>query len=358
MSDNHYLRAAYLHALTRDLFVAAGAPRPIADTVAGILVNSNLAGHDSHGVLRVPAYLQQITDGRLHPAAEPQILKETPTTLLVDGQDGFGHYTAQQGMALAIEKARESNIGCVNFIRTGHIGRVGEYAEQAARAGCIGLIAVGFGSRNGGSRVTPYGGKFGMLGTNPIAVGVPTGDGIPFVLDYATSVVAEGKIQVARSKNLDAPPNTIVDKEGKPTVKTADLYNGGALLPFAKHKGYALSLLTCLLAGLSGQFDPERAAMSGVFMLAFHIDAFTPLDDYQQNVRLFLDGMKAAPTAEGFDEVLAPGDFEQRNRAQRLAAGVEVPAMIYQQIQGWAERLQVGAGEEIIETVDVQRYQV
>jgi len=358
MSDTYFLRAPHLHALTRNLFVAAGATRPIAETVAGILVNSNLAGHDSHGVLRVPAYLQQIKDGRLKPTAEPQLLKESPTTLLIDGQNGFGHYTAQQGMALLIEKARTANLACANFIQIGHIGRVGEYAEQAARAGCIGLITVGFGSRNGGSRVTPYGGKFGMLGTNPIAVGVPTGDGVPFVLDYATSVVAEGKIQVARSKNLDVPPDTIVDKAGQPTVKTTDLYDGGALLPFAKHKGYALSLFTCLLAGLSGEFDAERAALSGVFMLAFHIDAFAPLGDYQQSVRLFLDGMKAAPTADGFTEVLAPGDFEQRNRAQRLANGIEVPAMIHRQMQNWAERLQVSAGEEIIEAADVSRYQM
>lgn len=357
MTDAYYLRAPHLHALTRELFVAAGTPRPIADAVTAILVNSNLAGHDSHGVLRVPTYLQHIKDGRIHPGAEPKVLNETPTTLLIDGQNGFGHYTAQQGMALGIEKAKKANVCCVNFVHIGHIGRVGEYAEHAARAGCIGLIVVGFGSRNPGSRVTAYGGKFGVLGTNPIAVGVPTGDGVPFVLDYATSVVAEGKIQVARSKHLDVPEGYIVDKQGQPTVKTAEFYDGGALLPFAKHKGYALSLLTCLLAGLSGEFDAERAAMSGVFMLVLNIDAFTPVGDYQQNVRAFLNGIKATPVADGYTEVLAPGDFEQRNRAQRLASGVELPAMIYEQMHDWANRLQVPAGEEIVQAADVARYQ-
>jgi uncharacterized oxidoreductase len=357
MNVSYALRAPHLHALTRNLFVAADTPRPIADKVAAILVNSNLAGHDSHGVLRVPAYLQLIADGRLHPSAEPQVLKETPTTLLIDGQNGFGHYTAQRGMALAIDKAKQANVCCVSFVHIGHIGRVGEYAEQAARAGCIGLITVGFGSRNPVGRTTPYGGLFGVLGTNPIAVGVPTGDAIPFVLDYATSVVAEGKIQVARSKNLDVPPSTIVDKQGQPTVKTAEFYEGGALLPFGKHKGYALSLLTCLLAGLSGEFEAERAVLAGVFMLVLNIEAFTPLADYQQNVRTFLDGIKATPPADGVEEVLAPGDFEQRNRAQRLAQGIELPTMIYQQMQTWAERLNVATGEEIVEAADAQRYQ-
>ncbi len=357
MPEIHLLRAPYLHALTRTLFMANGAPRHIANCVAGILVNANLAGHDSHGVIRVPAYLQQMRDGRIKPDAEPQILKESSTTLLIDGQDGFGHYTAQQGMALAIDKAKQANLCCVNFVHTGHIGRVGDYAEQAARAGCIGLITVGFGSRNPGSRVTAFGGKFGVLGTNPIAVGVPTGDGIPFVLDYATSVVAEGKIQVARSKNLDAPANTVVDKHGQPTVKTAEFYDGGALLPFGQHKGYALSLLTCLLAGLSGHFEVERAGMSGVFMLVFHIDAFTPLATYQENVRAFLDGIKSTPTADGVAEILAPGDVEQRNRAQRLAAGLELPELVYQQIQASATQSQIAADTLIVEAADLQRYQ-
>jgi LDH2 family malate/lactate/ureidoglycolate dehydrogenase len=350
------LQASYLHAIARRLLVAAGAPRHIAEDVAEILVNANLVGHDSHGVLRIPWYLQSISDGRLDPAAEPQVTHETRNTLRVDGQNGFGHYTARRGMALAIEKAKQADMGGVSFVRTGHIGRLGEYAEAAARAGCIGLITVGIGSKDGGATV-PFGGTRGVLDTNPIAVGVPTGAGAPFILDFATSIVAEGKIQVARSKNLDLPEGYIVDKDGRPSVKPAAFYDGGYLLPFGQHKGYALSLLVALLGGLSGQFDVEKASMSGAFMQVINIAAFTPLAIYQQAVRALLDGIKATPPAPGFDEVLAPGDFEYRNRHHRLANGIEIPDTIYDQLREWADKLNVSMSEAGVEASDIERYQ-
>ena len=334
--------AAALQALTSRLFRQVGAPQHIADDVAQILVGANLAGHDSHGVLRLPIYLQQIQEGKLAPAAEPVVVEEDATTLKIDGQNGFGHYTARRGMALAIEKARQSKISCVTFSRINHIGRLGEYAEDAARAGCLGITTVGNGSRDFG-RTAPYGGAQYRLGTNPIAVGVPTGDAFPFVLDFATSIVAEGKIQVARSKGLDMPPGYLFDKQGQPTVKTADFYDGGCMVPFGLHKGYALSLFICLLGGLGAPFDPEKAAMGGCYMQVLNIDAFTPLADYQRNVRMFLNAMKATPLAPGFDEVLVPGEFEERNRRQRLANGVEIPETIISQLRQWAEKLNVPA---------------
>src|SRR5262245_51161213 len=191
MAATHRFAVRHLRSLSRHLFVAAGTPDHIAGTVAEILVNANLAGHDSHGVLRIPAYLSAIENGHLDPAAEPERLRETEATLRVDGRRGFGHHTARQAMQWAIEKARQSEVCCVTLVRTGHIGRLGEYAEMAARAGCIGLITVGGGSRDGGG-ILPYGGIQGRLGTNPIAVGAPTGDETPFILDFATSTIADG----------------------------------------------------------------------------------------------------------------------------------------------------------------------
>lgn len=342
MVSTQTIPAAALQELTSRLFMQLGAPEHIAADVARILVGANLAGHDSHGVLRLPIYLQHIQEGKLDPAAEPVIVEEDATTLKIDGQNGFGHYTARRGMALAIAKARQSKISCVTFTRINHIGRLGEYAEDAARAGCLGITTVGNGSRDFG-RTAPYGGAQYRLGTNPIAVGVPTGDAFPFVLDFATSIVAEGKIQVARSKGLDMPPGYLFDKQGQPTVKTADFYDGGCMVPFGLHKGYALSLFICLLGGLGAPFDPEKAAMGGCYMQVLNIDAFTPLADYQRNVRMFLDAMKATPLAPGFDEVLVPGEFEERNRRQRLANGVEIPETILGQLQQWADKLGVPA---------------
>lgn len=357
MGAPHRFQAAYLHATARRLFTAAGAPRHIADDVAEVLVNSNLTGHDSHGVLRVPAYLNGISNGGIVPAAEPKVVQETAVTLLLDGNGGFGHYTARKAMALAIEKAKQAHVCCVSFTRIGHMGRLGEYAEAAARAGCIGLLTYGIGARDSGSTV-PYGGAKGTLGTNPIAVGIPTGDDTPFIIDFATSTVAEGKLQVARSKGADLPQGLIVDKHGAPSVKPADFYEGGYLLPFGGHKGYALSLMVCLLGGLAGGFNAEKCAMGGMFMQVVDVSAFTPLETYQRSVRAFLDGLKTTPPAPGFAEVLVPGDFERRARAERLAHGIELPGPIYEQIQACAGKLNVSTDESIIESADVGRYRL
>jgi len=340
MEATHRLTAERLHSLAGRLLVAAGTPAGIADTVAEILVGANLAGHDSHGVLRIPAYLQAIEKGHLDPAAQPEVVRESATILRIDGRRGFGHYTARWAMQRAIKKAKGSEVCAVTFLRTGHIGRLGEYAEQAARSGCIGLITVGGGSREGGG-ILPHGGAQGRLGTNPLAVGIPTGDETPFVLDFATSVIADGKVRVARSKGVDLPPGCIVDRHGNPSVKVADYDDGGHLLPFGGHKGYALSLLISLLGGLAGSFDPTRGAMGGTFMQVIDVSAFLPLSEYQQGVRAFLDGMKATPPAPGFAEVLVPGDFEQRSRSERRAHGIEVPDTVYREIRDWAEKLSV-----------------
>ena len=356
MSKTHLFKAEYLHATTRQMLIAGGTPRHIADDVAGILVNANLAGHDSHGVLRIPAYLNNISEGRLKPDAEPETLKETATTMLIDGKDGFGHYVALRGLSMAIEKAKESNVCNVSLLRTGHIGRLGEYAEIAAAEGFISIITTGLGQKNQGATV-PFGGAEGRLSTNPIAIGVPTGDNAPFIMDFATSVVAEGKIQVARSKDADLPQGYIIDKHGNPSVKPEDFYDGGNLLPFGGHKGYGLSLLVCLLGGLDGNFDAETGTMAGTFMQVMKVDAFTPLGDYQGNVRAFLDGIKETPPAPGFDEVLVPGDFESRSRSARLANGIQIPDAIYKQIHEWAEKLDVTLSEEIVEDTDIKHYQ-
>ena len=356
MAETHNFQARHLHSITRRIFVAVGATRHIADDVAEILVNANLAGHDSHGVLRIPAYLRIIENGGLVPNVEPEVKSETANTMIFDGKNCFGHYIARQAMNRAIEKAKAADMCSVSIINTGHIGRLGDYAEAAAAAGCIGIITTGGGGRMQGITV-PFGGAGGATGTNPIAVGVPTGDDAPFVIDIATSMIAEGKIQVARSKGEDLPEGHIVDKNGNPSIKPADFYDGGFLLPFGLHKGYSIGLLVCLLGGLAGTFDIEKGAMGGCFMQVINVNAMTPLKAYQQGVRAFLDGIKSIPPAPGFNEVLVPGDFEHQNRVQRLADGIEIPDTIRQQISECAEKLGVSMSEDAVEAADAERYE-
>ena len=358
MVETHNFTASHLHAITRQIFVGAGAPRHIADSVAGVLINANLSGHDSHGVLRIPQYLGWIADGSLRPAAEPKVVKETPNSLLVDGGQGFGHYASLKTIHMAIEKAKAGNVACANLVHMSHIGRLGEYVEAAARAGCIGIITCGVGlGCTTPTRVVPFGGAVGKLDTNAIAIGVPAGDGESFIADFATSVVAEGKVRVALSKNLDLAEGCILDKHGNATVKPADFFDGGWLLPLGGHKGYALSLITCLLGGLSPDIDLGVDGMSGAFMQVINVQAFTPLDSYQRGARAFLDGMRETPPAPGYDEVMVPGDLAHRRRAERLANGIELPETTLQHIRDAAAQLNISLSEDIVETGDIERYQ-
>jgi uncharacterized oxidoreductase len=314
-----------------------GTPAPIARRVAEVLVNSNLAGHDSHGVIRLREYLDQIDQQAIAVRAEPAVIRETPATAVMDGRRGWGHWAVDRAMALAIDKCRATGLGAVALFRTNHAGRMGEYVEAAARAGAIGLVVAGAGGRDVGCSA-PLGGRGRYLGPNPIAVGVPAGDGPPLVLDFATTVVARGKVTVAQSLGQPLAEGWIVDAQGRASVRPEDFFAGGTLLHFGGHKGYGLSVLTCVLGGLSGGFQPEHARMGGLLIQAIDVNAFQPREQYEARVRQFLDGIKAAPRAPGVDEILVPGEPEWRSRARRLAEGIALPDAVWQDISNAAER--------------------
>jgi len=347
--------ASHLHAYMRDILVRAGVTDHIAEVVAEILVGANLAGHDSHGLLRIPMYLKWMKEGKMDAAAEPSIVQDNGNAIIMDGNDGHGIFTCKKGVELAIERAKDVGMCVVTFKRIQHIGRLGHYAEMAAHAGCVGFVTTGGGTAGKGA-VLPYGSNGATFGTNPITFGIPTGDDTPYVLDFATSVVAEGKLRVARSKNLQLPDGTIVDKNGKPTNDPNAFYDGGSLLPFGAHKGSALLILPCLLGGLSGNFNHETGRAHGCFIMMLDVNRFTDLEDYQRGVRAFLDSIRATEPANGFDEVLVPGDFEAQNRAHRLEHGVAIPDLILEELVEWNEKLGVDLETVKVRAEDEARY--
>lgn len=337
--------AAYLHRATLAILEGAGTPTPIARSVTEMLVGSNLAGHDSHGILRIPAYLQQIRDGSLVPAAEPEVLTERSGTALLDARRAWGHYAASVAMELAVHKAREAGSATVVLRHCNHIGRLGEFVEQAARAGMVGVVIMGGGGEGHGC-TAPLGGVQRALGTNPYAFGVPTGGDAPFVLDFATTVVAEGKIQVLRAKGLPLPEGWIVDAAGQPSTDAEQFYDGGSLLFAGGHKGYGLSLFATLLAALNGQFRPETWGLGGVVVQAIDPTAFLTLEEYQAHLQAFLHGMKSVRRAAGVDELLYPGEPEYRTRAARRARGVEVPPSTWESIRNSAREMGIAVPDE------------
>lgn len=333
MTENstHRIAADDLRAFVVRLFRAVDTPEDIAERVASILVNADLAGHPSHGVLRIPDYLRQIEAGGMDTSARPEITRERPGAASVDARRGWGHHAAYWSMDLAIRKAKENGMAGVSLDNCNHIGRLGEYAEQAAAGGCIGMATFGFGGPGAGA-AAPFGGTTRALGTNPIAIGAPTGDDTPFVSDFATTIIADGKIRLAQAQGAQLPPDYILDRDGNPSTNPDDFFDGGSLLLAGGHKGYALSLATCLLSALTGAYDAEKKRVIGVFLMAIDIGAFRDTDAYARDARSFLDGITANPPAPGVAKVLAPGEMEKRSRDEKTASGIDLPVVVWQRL--------------------------
>ncbi len=309
------------------VLAAASAPPPVAARVAQALVESNLVGHDSHGVLRLPQYVQAIQAGTLKPAGALTVVRESPATALVDCGWTFGQVAVQHGMQLAVDKAAICGIGTVVLRHCDHTGRIGEYAVAAARQGYIGQVICN-GSDPGGI-VAPFGGIGRALGANPMAWAIPNGSEFPVFLDFATSVVAHGKLQVAADRHEEIPEGWVLDKYGQPSRSPQAQFDGGAILPFGGHKGYALSvLIEAVSGGLSGvgfPILPNYRWDQGTVITAIQVDAFQPLAEFERLVTQLAERLKATPRAPGVDEIWLPGELEWRCRAQRARDGIPLP---------------------------------
>ena len=335
------LRAQELVALTSAIFKAAGSPDDVAERVGDALVGSNLMGVDSHGVVQIPLYVEWVRQGQVQPAAEVEVVRETPNIAILDGHWGFGQVIAQKGMQLAIEKAKRNQIALVGLMNCNHIGRLGEYTMMAASEGLIGVAVANAGPEE----VAPFGGAERVFDTNPISVAVPAGKMHPFLLDYATSACAEGKLRVASNKGVSIPEGWILDKDGKPSTDPNDFYAGGVILPFGGHKGYALALLVDLLGGAltcAGCTSlPEYGGGNGVLMAAIDVEAFRPLDEFAENADRLFTRVRQSRPMPGVSEILIPGEPEFREREIRMRDGVPVDDTTWAKIVGVAAELQV-----------------
>ena len=321
----------------RGIFVAAGVPADVALRVAESLVDANLVGHDSHGVLRIPQYLDDLRAGFIVPDAEPRVVREVAAAALVDGGWAFGQISARFAAEQAVARAKVTGLAAVGLVRANHIGRLGEWASWAASQGVVALVtAGGFGGRG----AAPYGGRAVAFGTNPMALAFPASapsgaaSGDPLVLvDFATSAVAAGKIRFAVAKGEPLPPGSIVDHDGNPTTDPAAFYAGGMLLPFGGHKGYglavAIELLGQALTGSDAFAEEGRGGpvygRSGALFVALSADLFRTFGEYAASAETFAEKVRSVPPAPGFAEVMLPGGPERRTREARLREGVPLP---------------------------------
>ena len=321
-----------LRQIAADVFKAAGASDSNAQRVANALVDANLAGHDSHGVMHIPRYVEAIDNGAIVPDTNPAIVNETPTTALVSGGWTFGQVGAEFATRIGIEKARNSGIAMIALIEATHIGRLGEYSEIAIAEGMAAIVAAGGFFAEGG-QVAPFGGAKRAIGTNPISIGFPGGDTDGMMLDFATSAIAGGKVRLAVSKGTQLPEGVLIDKDGNPTTDPNTWDAGGALLPAAGHKGYALALAIEFLGGVitsareqdSGGLGGPGFSTSGSLFIVMDTTAFSSGETYRAGADRVVRKMKSVPPAPGFAEVLTPGEPERRSKEERLRDGIPVP---------------------------------
>jgi LDH2 family malate/lactate/ureidoglycolate dehydrogenase len=322
--------ADLLRGLTAGLFEAVGTPADTAAFIGNSLIAANLAGHDSHGVIRILQYIEVVESGALDPTAAPEIVSIDGATLKVDGKWGWGQPAFQLATLQTIELARQYGIAIGAVDRCFHVGRVAPYVETIARAGMIGLAMA-----NAGAAVAPYGARTRVMGTNPIAWAVPGNDEEhPFALDIATAQIAEGKVRVARNKGVPVPEGSVVDMDGVPSLDPNDFYDGGALMAFGAHKGSGFSILAQMLGrGLAGQTQERlkgHRGGNGPVVIAIDPSRFGPLEQFREAVSGEAERVRSAKPAEGFAEVLMPGDKEVRELANREANGCVVDDTTWQ----------------------------
>src|SRR6201991_1406456 len=330
------------------LLKAAGATHEEAHAVASGCVNANLAGHDSHGIIAVPTYIDRVKAGHIVPGAKWTIVRESPSTTVIDGHWGFGFYVNAKAMELTIEKAKKTNVAACTVFRQSHVGRLAAYPLMATRAGMIGLATADSG--RSAKVVAPFGGREARLGTNPISIAVPSDLEAPFYLDMATSAVAAGKVALAAARGEAIPTGWVIDAEGRQTADPRALKKGGALLPLGGSEGYKgsglaamVEVLCGLLSGLGFCVEPTGRHNDGVFMAVFNVAAFRPLKDFKKEVTEFAQYLKSTPPSEGSPGVFYPGEVEYMREQKRKAEGIEVEDATWNKLKALATDYRLAA---------------
>lgn len=318
------------HAGLRDfaaaVYVDAGMPDEDARLVADTLVQADLWGHQSHGVLRLGWYLDRIRNGVMAPVTIPEFEVDAGAVAVINGHDGVGQVLADLARKEAVRRAKEHGIAVVGVNTSNHFGTCMYYTRLGALDGCVMLL-----TSNGGPAMAPWGGSRKVIGTNPWSVAAPAGSFPPLLVDMANTGVARGKIYLARNKHLPIPLGWALTSTGEPTTDPQEAIDG-IILPMAEHKGYAIAVMVDMLSGvltgsgfLSGVHSPYKTAEKsncGHLMVAMNIEAFQPLEQFNARMEAFLAEIKSVPLAKGHEEVFYPGEIEANNDIRHRRDGL------------------------------------
>ncbi|MEM7531187.1 MAG: Ldh family oxidoreductase [Chloroflexota bacterium] len=324
-------------------YLAMGVPQADSSLLADSLVQADLWGHPSHGVMRTFWYGKRLQSGAMKAVTETELFVDAGAIAVMDGNDGIGQVITTRAMQEAIARAKAHGIGAVAVRNSGHFGTAMYYTRMAAQAGCIGFL-----STNGSPAMAPWGGRTKLIGNNPWSIAAPAGKYAPMILDIANTVVARGKLYVAQKKGESIPLGWAIDSEGRPTTNaTAGI--AGNILPFADHKGYAISTMMDVLSGILsgsqfadavvGPYEPEGKSGVGHFVLALNIDAFRPLAEFEADIETLVAKIKGSPLAVGRDEITYPGELEARADERLRGDGVELAEDVVWELDSGARDL-------------------
>lgn len=341
----HTLSHQWLLTFATDVFRAVGAPVTEAAIIADHLVTASLLGYDTHGIVRIPQYVEDVEKGMIRPGGQMVVEQETATTAVVDCGWNFGQVGGLRAIDVAIEKARHSRTSTVVARHCNHAGRLGTYTTRAAEQG---FLAIGVcNSPIHGHFVAPWGGREGRLSTNPISFAVPSNGQRPIVADFSTAEASEGAIRLHQNQGKPLPAGWVIDAQGRGTTDPKAFYGPprGAILPFGATRGYrgfALSLLVEVLGGLlGGSSIMQQQPGNGLAFMVIDVSAFLPGEQFSAMVCELKQYIKSAAPAEGCDEVMLPGEPDFRTREQRLVEGIPIDRNSWKLIESAAAKVGV-----------------
>jgi len=338
-----YIKAEELQNFTKEILVKNGVPDSDADIVAESLIFANLRGVDTHGVLRLKIYVDRIKAGGNNPTSSIKVVKDSPVSAVLDGDNSLGQVGGRRAMQFAIEKARNMGMGIVTIRNSNHYGTAGYYAMMALEEDMIGISFT-----NVLASMPPTGGRQPRTGNNPFAIVFPAEEEFPVVLDAASSLSSWGKVFIAAQKGEPLPEGCFLDKEGNPTIKPEDVFNGGMLLPIADYKGYGLALCIGIFTGLlsGGPFDIDvphpniHIATPGdnsFFMAAIRIDQFVPVEQFKKRMDEIIRLIKSTELASGADRIYLPGEKEYEMEQQRRITGIPLSEEMIDELKSLAQ---------------------
>jgi LDH2 family malate/lactate/ureidoglycolate dehydrogenase len=325
-ADRHVVAAPDLTAYAARVLRAEGVPAVDADLLADTLVTAELWGHASHGMLRLPWYVARLRSGATRRVTTTEVVRDTGAVVVLDGHDGIGQVVTARAVDIGVERARLHGVSGVAVRRSGHFGTAAWFTRRAAEAGCVAFLAT-----NASPAMAPWGGRAKSIGTNPWSIAAPAGRHGVVVMDLANTAVARGKVYLAAERRQPIPEGWAATADGTPTTDAAAALEG-LILPMAGPKGYVIAIMMDVLAGVltgsafgdqvAGPYDPDRPSGAGHLLVTLDVAAFGDPAEFAGRVEQLVDQTRGGPLAAWADEVLVPGELEDRTRARLAVDGI------------------------------------